>query len=41
MVFLGFRCVCKKVNIFLYFRDKIMLKIKKVYKCVEKVFLMV
>jgi hypothetical protein len=28
MIFLGFGCLCKKVNMFLYFRNKIMLKIK-------------
>jgi hypothetical protein len=28
MVFLGFSCVCKKVNMFLYFQNKMVLKIK-------------
>jgi hypothetical protein len=40
MVFLGFGCVCKKFNMFLYFWNKMVLKIK-VCKCVKKVFFMV
>jgi hypothetical protein len=40
MVFLGFGCVCKKVNMFLYFWNK-NAENKSVCKCVGKVFLMV
>jgi hypothetical protein len=39
MVFLGFSCVCKKVNIFLYFRNKMMLKIKECVNASERCFL--
>jgi hypothetical protein len=38
MIFLGFGCVCKEVNIFLYFRNNLVLKIKvhaKCWKCVS------
>jgi hypothetical protein len=39
MVFLGFGYVCKKVNIFLYFRNKIMLKINVCLNVSERCFL--
>jgi hypothetical protein len=39
MVFLGFGCVCNKVNIFLYFRNKLMLKIKECISATESCFL--
>jgi hypothetical protein len=39
MVFLGFGCVCKKVNMFLYFRNKMMLKIKECVNTSERCFL--
>jgi hypothetical protein len=39
MMFLGFGCVCKKVNIFLYFRIKMMLKIKECINVSERCFL--
>jgi hypothetical protein len=39
MVFLGFGCVCKKVNMFLYFRNKTMLKIKVKVNVFERCFL--
>jgi hypothetical protein len=38
-VFLGFICRCKKVNIFLYFRIKLMMKIKVQIKVLEMCFL--
>jgi hypothetical protein len=41
MVFLDFGCVCKKLNMFLYFWNKMMLKIKLNVNSSEKVFLMV
>jgi hypothetical protein len=37
--FLGFICVCKKVNMFLYFRNKMMLKIKVRVNVLERCFL--
>jgi hypothetical protein len=39
MMFLSFGCVWKKVNIFLYFRDKNVLKIKECINASEKCFL--
>jgi hypothetical protein len=39
MVFLDFSCVCKKVNMFLYFRNKMMLKIKKCVNASERCFI--
>jgi hypothetical protein len=39
MVFLGFGCVCKKVNIFLYFWNKMMLKIKESINASKRCFL--
>jgi hypothetical protein len=39
MMFLGFGCVCKKVNIFLYFQNKMMLKIKECINASEMCFL--
>jgi hypothetical protein len=36
MVFLSFGCVCKKVNMFLYFRNKIMWKIKVKVNALER-----
>jgi hypothetical protein len=39
MVLLGFGCLCKKVNMFLYFRNKMMLKIKAYVNASEMCFL--
>jgi hypothetical protein len=39
MVFLDFGCVCKKVNMFLNFRNKMMLKIKECVNSSERCFL--
>jgi hypothetical protein len=39
MVFLGFGCVCKQVNMILYFRNKMMLKIKECMNASERCFL--
>jgi hypothetical protein len=39
MMFLGFGCVCKKVNMFLYFRNKMMLKIKECVNASKMCFL--
>jgi hypothetical protein len=39
MVFLGFGCVCKKVNMILYFGNKMMLKIKECMNASERCFL--
>jgi hypothetical protein len=39
MVFLGFSCVCKNVNMFLIFQNKMMLKIKECVNASEKCFL--
>jgi hypothetical protein len=39
MVFLGFNCVCKKVNMFLYFRNIMMMKIKECVNASERFFL--
>jgi hypothetical protein len=39
MMFLGFGCVRKKVNMFLYFRNKMVLKIKKCVNASEMCFL--
>jgi hypothetical protein len=39
MVFLGFGCACKKVNMFLYFRNKMVLKIKECVNTLERCFL--
>jgi hypothetical protein len=39
MVFLGFGYVCKKLNIFLYFQNKMMLKIKECLNVSERCFL--
>jgi hypothetical protein len=39
MVFLGFGCICKKVNMFLYFRNKMMLKIKVNVNALKRCFL--
>jgi hypothetical protein len=39
MIFLGFGCVCKEVNIFLYFRNNLLLKIKMYIKVSERCFL--
>jgi hypothetical protein len=39
MVFLGFGCVCKKVNMFLYFHNKMVLKIKAYVNAPERCFL--
>jgi hypothetical protein len=39
MVFLGFGCVCKKVNMFLHFRNKMMMKIKVNLNVPERCFL--
>jgi hypothetical protein len=39
IMFLGFGCVCKKVNMFLYFRNKMMLKIKAYVNATERCFL--
>jgi hypothetical protein len=38
-MFLGFGCVCKKVNIFLYFRNKMILKIKECINALERCLL--
>jgi hypothetical protein len=38
MVFWGFSCVFKKVNMFLYFRNKMMLKIKVNVNASERCF---
>jgi hypothetical protein len=39
MMFLGSVCVCKEVNMFLYFRNNLMLKIKVHVKVTEMCFL--
>jgi hypothetical protein len=39
MMFWGFGCVCKKVNMFLYFRNKVVLKIKECVNASEMCFL--
>jgi hypothetical protein len=39
MIFLGFSCVCKEVNMFLYFRNNLVLKIKVHIKVLERCFL--
>jgi hypothetical protein len=39
MIFLGFGCVCKEVNMFLYFRNNLVLKIKVHVKVLERCFL--
>jgi hypothetical protein len=39
MIFLGFHCVCKEVNMFLYFRNNLVLKIKVHIKVSERCFL--
>jgi hypothetical protein len=39
MVFFGFNYVCKKVNVFLYFRNKMVLKIKECVNASERCFL--
>jgi hypothetical protein len=39
MVFLGFGCVCKEVNMFFYFRNNLVLKIKVHAKVLERCFL--
>jgi hypothetical protein len=39
MVSLDFGYVCKKVNMFLYFQNKIMLKIKECVNALERCFL--
>jgi hypothetical protein len=39
MIFLGFSCVCKEVNIFLYYQNKKMLKIKECPNALERCFL--
>jgi hypothetical protein len=39
MIFLGFSCVCKEVNMFLYFRNFLVLKIKVHAKVLERCFL--
>jgi hypothetical protein len=33
MIFLGFSCVCKEVNMFLYFRNNLVLNLKCMQKC--------
>jgi hypothetical protein len=38
-MYLDFGCVCKKVNMFLYFRNKMMLKIKVRVNALERRFL--
>jgi hypothetical protein len=39
MIFLGFGCVCKEVNMFLNFRNNLVLKIKVHAKVSERCFL--
>jgi hypothetical protein len=39
MIFLSFGCVCKKVNMFLYFWNNLVLKIKVHIKVSERCFL--
>jgi hypothetical protein len=39
MIFLGFSCVCKEVNMFLYFRNNLVLKVKVHIKVSERCFL--
>jgi hypothetical protein len=39
MIFLGFGCVCKEINIFLYFWNNLVLKIKVHAKVLERCFL--
>jgi hypothetical protein len=39
MIFLGFACVCKEVNMFLYFRNNLVLKIKVHAKLLKRYFL--
>jgi hypothetical protein len=39
MIFLGFDCVCKEENMFLYFRNNLVLKIKVHIKVLERCFL--
>jgi hypothetical protein len=38
-MFLGFGCVCNEVNMFLYFRNNLVLKIKVHIKVSERCFL--
>jgi hypothetical protein len=40
MVFLGFGCLCKKINMFLYFQNKMLLKIKAYVNASERCFLL-
>jgi hypothetical protein len=39
MIFLGFGCLRKEVNIFFYFRNNLVLKIKVHVKVLERCFL--
>jgi hypothetical protein len=39
MIFLGFGCVSKEINMFLYFRNNLVLKIKVHVKVLEMCFL--
>jgi hypothetical protein len=39
MIFLGFGCVCKEVNMFLYFQNNLVLKIKVHAEVLERCFL--
>jgi hypothetical protein len=40
MIFLGFGCVYKELNMFLYFRNNLVLKIKVHAKVLERCFLL-
>jgi hypothetical protein len=40
MIFLGFGCVCKEVNMFWYIRNNLVLKIKVHAKVLERCFLL-
>jgi hypothetical protein len=39
MIFLGFICICKEVNMFLYFRNNLVPKIKVHIKVLKRCFL--